>query len=1032
MDPPLPGQSVCLVLGQVSGEVPLKSRVPAAFRRSMDLLYRSADALVDTFGGRRLTSPAIGYLTAWSDTRSALAFASAYQAQLLEIDWPATLLIRPEASEVRNDAGDVIFRGPRVRMGVHSGFVEDLLDGSTDEIAGGPVLYQLARVTHALHGGQIVLTESASVGLQDDDTPLRDLGAHRLNGVLGVGTLRELVLPGREAMLGPPLMTQTELQTNALARPSVFVGRDGDLLALRELAGFGVRLVTIIGPEGSGKSRLCRQYALLNREHYAGEGRGGVWRCDVHGSTVGELVRSVGNAMGIPMILGRTMGALLTQVGHVLAAHGRVLLILDEIEGDTSEIAKAVSRWLEMAPEARFMVGARRRLGIAGEVGYQLAPLPRPDPANLRNADAVRLFTLRAKRVNSRFQTDDLKLVADLVGGLDGNPLALEVAAGLMHAWSSSDLVLALRGKTGPAVQRVLGAAWEQLDEAERVVLSRCAIYPSGFDRTGAEAVVDQDALDTAAILGQLRRRGLVLSVADADAPEILRFAVGPWVRRYALGQLDPAVMESLWERFADRILETCEGWPSRCWGPDGPEVIGRISVEWFNLLRVVEWGISENRASAATLDRSMRALLVLAPVFQTRGPAEIHMVLLDAVLRQCDNVLGADPLLQVQILAARANAWRMAGRFEEARADLDRGADIADRWADVYGQALCLNASGLLLWDQGSPEEAVADVDKAATLFRDLDHTLRLGMALGTLGVMQMDLGDLSGSESTLTEAIDLFRSIDGRHFEGVYLGNLGLLYRRMGRDDESRSLYEHARQIHRDTGDVRRQAIMAMNLGALDFRMGDAGAARRRYEEARSRSLEVGDRKTEAACIASLGVLALDSGDDGEARGLLVQAIAINRDLGNLRGEAKNLGHLGLLHHLKGERDKAADYYRRAVRLAVQAGVRRQELTFLAFLGALEAQERNVEDARAVFDAATRKAEAAGEADLTATVETLSLSLSLLESTLEEDQGTVVATRAIVEARLDQRDLALGPRKGLQRFAIQVARQGFQPTSP
>lgn len=990
----------------------------------MDMLYRTADELIIKYGGTNLPSPAIGHLSVWEDVETALLFAREYQTRLLGLDWPATLLLRPEACEVRDEAGNLIFRGPRVRMAVHTGHVDLHRDSDGKEVAGGPAVYQLARVTHALHGGQIVLTESACLGLGDAATGLRDLGAHRLNGVLGVGRLREVVLPNREGFESPSLLTQTELRSNALARPSVFVGRDGDLRALRELAGFGVRLVTIIGPEGSGKSRLCRQYALLNREHYVRDGGGGVWRCDVHGCSLGELVRAVGNALGIPMILGRSMDAVLTQMGYVLAARGKVLIILDEIGEDTEAIAKAVGRWLEMAPEARFMVGARHRLGISGEVAYELAPLPEADRANARNADSVRLFNLRARRASTRFHTEDPALIADLVSSLEGNPLAIEVAAGLMQAWSPSDLLFALRGKTGPAVHRVLEAAWEQLAEDECTVLTHCAVYPGGFDRVGADAVVGEDHnLDSAAILSSLRRRGLIAAAADADAPEILRYVLGPWVRRYALAQLSADEREPLYTRLADRMLDICEDWPDRAWERDGPEVVARIAIEWFNLVGVIEWGVAEN-SSAEALDRAMRALLVLAPVFQTRGPAEIHLELLDKVLRRCDTVLGADPLLQVQIFAARANTWRMASRFPAARADLERGLSIAEKWADLYGRALCANTSGLVSWDSGSPDEAIEQLKLAADLFREVGNKLRQGIATGTLGVMRMELGEHRSAEVDLNKAIEIFRSIGGRHFEGMYIGNLGLLYRRMEREDEARELYGVARQIHRDTGDVRLQGIMAMNLGALEFRLGRVAIATELYEEGLRLAMEVGDRRTEAAHTASLGIVALDRGDYDASRRLLLQAMAVNRALGARRGEANDTGYLGLLHHLKGERGKAADYYRRAVRMTVESGARRQELVFLAFLGALEAEERNVEDARGVFEAANRKAAVSGETDLVATVKMLALTSKLMDGVLSEDRGSYAAARAVVDARLTQIQDTLGERRGFQRFAVLILR--------
>ncbi len=991
----------------------------------MEMLYRTADEIIEEYGGRHLQSPAIGHLSAWKDVPTGLNFVNDIQARLLALEWPATLILRPEACEAHDDAGNLLFRGPRVRMGVHTGHIEVQPDAEGNDVASGAAIYQLARVTHALHGGQIALTESACLGLGDDVQSLRDLGSHRLNGVLGVGRLRQYVLPNRANYAFPPLLTQTELKTNALARPSVFVGRDGDLRALRELAGFGVRLVTIVGPEGSGKSRLCRQFALLNREHYARDGGGGVWRCDVNGSSGGDLVRAVGNALGIPMILGRTIDAVLTQMGYVLAARGKILIILDEIGEDTSEIARAVARWLEMAPAARFMVGAPHRLGISGEVAYELAPLPEVDRANARNADSVRLFNLRARRASPRFQADDPALIADLVGSLDRNPLAIEIAAGLMHAWSPSDLLFALRGKTGPAVHRVLEAAWEQLDEDECRVLSHCAVYPGGFDRFGVDAVVGDDhELDSAAILRTLHRRGLIASGADAHAPEVLRYVLGRWVRRFALAQLTAEEREPLYVRLADRILALCEDWPERAWERDGPEVVARIGIEWFNLIGVIEWGIADQYQSAEALDRAMRALLVLAPVFQTRGPAEIHLKLLDAVLERCDTVLGADPLLQVQVLAARANTWRMTARLQAARADLERGLRISEKWSDVYGRALCANTSGLLCWDAGEPDEAIEQLGVAADLFQAVGNRLRQGIATGTLGVMRMELGEHGRAEAHLTRAIEIFEEIGARHFEGMYLGNLGLLYRRIEREDEARDLYIVARQIHQDTGDVRLQGIMAMNLGALDFRTGRDAAANGLYKEGLALALEVGDRRTEAACTASLGIVSLDRGDYDKSRRLLMQAMAINRDLGNRRGEATDTGYLGMLHHLQGERGKAADYYRRAVRMTVETGSRRQELIFLAFLGALEAEERQVDDTRAVFEAASRKAADTGEVDLIATVRILALSLKLLEGVISEDKATYATERAVVMARLQHAEEPLGDRRGDQRFAVQIMR--------
>ena len=98
--PQHPHDRKCLVLGQVSGEVSLRNRVPAALRRALEQLHKSAADLLTEYGGTHMQSPAIGHLSVWEDVNSAIEFARSYQTALLTLDWPTTLLLRPEASEV--------------------------------------------------------------------------------------------------------------------------------------------------------------------------------------------------------------------------------------------------------------------------------------------------------------------------------------------------------------------------------------------------------------------------------------------------------------------------------------------------------------------------------------------------------------------------------------------------------------------------------------------------------------------------------------------------------------------------------------------------------------------------------------------------------------------------------------------------------------------------------------------------------------------------------------------------------------------
>ncbi len=279
--------------------------------------------------------------------------------------------------------------GPvRVRVGIHTG--EPIV---TEDGYFGMDVHRAARIMSAGHGGQVLVSQSTRDLV---DVELRDLGEHRL---------KDLAQPVRLFQLGeaefPPL--KTLYGSNLPVQLTPLVGRE------RELAEAGAllaeqRVLTLIGPGGSGKTRLALQLAAEASDHFPD----GVYWVSLQALRDPALV--------VPTIA-QTVGAkngLGAEVGDK-----RMLLLLDNLE-HLLEAAREVAEVLREVPNLKLLATSREPLGIRGERRYEVEPLPADD--------AAALFLERARAVNLEFEPS--AALGEICRRLDGLPLALELAAG--------------------------------------------------------------------------------------------------------------------------------------------------------------------------------------------------------------------------------------------------------------------------------------------------------------------------------------------------------------------------------------------------------------------------------------------------------------------------------------------------------------------------------------------------------------------------------------------------------------------------
>jgi predicted ATPase/class 3 adenylate cyclase len=344
--------------------------------------------------------------------------------------------------------------GPiRVRMGMHAG---EAAEREGDYF--GPTLNRTARIMSAGHGGQVLLSAAAAALVMDalpGGATLRDMGEHPLKGLGRPEQVFQLEHPDLPSSF-PPLVTPARRRTRLPDQPSAFVGREAELAEIaNRLADESVRLLTLIGPGGIGKTRLAIRAAADEVDRFEG-----VFFVDLAAARDSEaVVASIASAVGLE---GTATESLFDELSDRLRDE-HVLLILDNFE-QVTEAAPTVARLLQECERLKLLVTSREALHVSGEHLFAVPPLSLPDAIRgrasaeeLAEYEAVRLFVERAQAVKPDFRLTDENAVtvAEICRRLDGLPLAVELATARINLFSPE----ALRDRLDDSLQLLRGGA---------------------------------------------------------------------------------------------------------------------------------------------------------------------------------------------------------------------------------------------------------------------------------------------------------------------------------------------------------------------------------------------------------------------------------------------------------------------------------------------------------------------------------------------------------------------------------------------
>jgi predicted ATPase/class 3 adenylate cyclase len=653
----------------VEGSTRLWEQNPLAMRTALaqhDSIVRAAIADV---GGDVVKTTGDGLMAVFEDPGAAVSASIAAQRGLLASTWPQACAIR-------------------IRIGLHSGEAEER---GGDYF--GPAVNRTARIMSAGHGSQVLLSDATAAlvrGQLPDGATLRDLGEHRLKDLGRPQRIFQIAGPGLPTEF-PPLQTLDLRPNNLPTETSGFVGRDAELRAIRErLDDADVRLVTLTGPGGTGKTRLAIRSAADQIDRFTD----GVYFVDLITATNTDAVLALAAAaIGVADTVDRSP---LDELRRQLRAQ-QVLLVLDNFE-QVTVAAPTIVELLADCPGLKLLVTSRQALRVRGENVIQVPPLSLPIAAAVRGTtanelnqfEAIQLFVERARGVRSDFRlTDDnAAAVAEICRRLDGLPLAIELATARLNLFSPE----ALRDRLGsslkdlgsgardlPARQQTLRAtiewSYQLLSLAEQRLFELLSVFGSCSVEAVEAVAADLDEaagteLNAIDGLGSLLDKSLILQTETTDGDRTPRVVMLETIKSYAAKALDtqPAFAAAARDHHAAYFSQLARS----AFTDEGDPANERLMPELDNL--TIAW-----RHCVATQDLPRLKWLRdgLWPIYEARGWYHALLGVIDDLIA----VLATSPAsqdrweLEVKLLSSRARAITLLRGF---------GSDAEDAYAEA------------------------------------------------------------------------------------------------------------------------------------------------------------------------------------------------------------------------------------------------------------------------------------------------------------------------------------------------------------
>ena len=675
-----------------------------------------------------------------------------------------------------------------------------------------------------------------------------------------------------------PVRPAAVLPALSVLRATALVGRDADVARLSALLGDdAVRLITLAGPAGVGKTSLATQVAIE---------RGATFK---HGAAIVELA-PIAEPSLVPAAVAHALGVRESAdapASEAVAAYLRdrgTLLLLDNLEHLTPA-ATWIGALLAGCPGLTVLATSREPLHLRAEHVYAVRPL--------QNDAAARLFVQRAQMVQPDFQltATNSAAIGTIVDHLEGLPLAIELAAPRLLLLSPKALAARLERRLpllggGPVdrserQQTMHGAiAWsyDLLSEDEQRLFRRLSVLQGGGSLEAAAAVAGSEG-DARSIL--FRVAALVdknlLSLAE-DAESEPRVSMLEMLREYAHERLvESGELADAQRRHAEYVLEFAQLAEPGLSGAAQGKCLERFEHEHRNINAALEWA---SRSAETAL--GCRLIAALWRFWWLHG----HLTEGLSWVRQSLDARDAFPsrvpdLLYGKVLRAHVVLLSALGNFDEALASCEQAVELQRTIADDAGLGASLTSLGIILQFRGEYDRAQDAHAESLGIRRRLGDEVGVATSLSNLASVAFSRNDLARSAALGDESVAIYRRLG--HESGVAhaLMKIGLVAAAERNYERAEELFSECLRMQRATGNIGSSHYSLVNLGAVAHRRGEYKLALTRFNEALDVLDSIPNKSSLAKTLEDLAATIAALGDPSRGARLLGAADALRRTI-------------------------------------------------------------------------------------------------------------------------------------------------------